>query len=433
MTSVATPTISRILPDGTLIELLYDRAADTTTLARCAPYGTITVSAEFDTAACERLTPYDPRNNLLTSGCVLLPSAVGEPASKAELLDAIKAYLHAYIDLPELFGDIAAHYVLLSWVHDAFNELGYVRFMGPPGSGKTRALLAIGSLCYKPIFASGASTVSPMFHLLDTVGGTLILDEADLRFSDSTADLTKILNNGTVKGLPVLRTMTTRNRELHPQAFKVFGPKLIAMREPFADDALETRFLTHRTGKGALRPDIPISIPDRMARDAQALRNLLLAWRFSTFHRTKADPTRLVAGISPRANQTALALLSLVDDAGLRDVIADRLAATERRAAEERAASPEATMAGVLRTVARSTPTPYIPVSAVMQEYNDLTRPRGVPPISAKAAGAMIRERFGLSTQKSRGVFVIPPHERARIDALGACFDRNQAEAKDPG
>src|SRR5665213_4224704 len=143
---------------------------------------------------------------------------------------------------------IAAHYVLLTWVHDAFNELPYLRFQGAYGTGKTRALLAIGSLCYKAFFASGASPVSPIFHVLEAFGATLVLDEADLRFSDATADLTKILNNGSTKGLPVLRTMTNRHREFNPQAFKVFGPKIIAMREGFADEALESRFLTESTG-----------------------------------------------------------------------------------------------------------------------------------------------------------------------------------------
>lgn len=46
-----------------------------------------------------------------------------------------------------------------------------------------------------------------MFHLLHEFGCTLVLDEADVRFSDTTADLVKILNIGTIKGLPVLRTI----------------------------------------------------------------------------------------------------------------------------------------------------------------------------------------------------------------------------------
>ena len=69
------------------------------------------------------------------------------------------------------------------------------------GSGKTRFLLTAGSLCYKPIFASGASTVSPLFRILDSMRGTLIVDEGDFRFSDEKAELVKILNNGNGRGL----------------------------------------------------------------------------------------------------------------------------------------------------------------------------------------------------------------------------------------
>jgi hypothetical protein len=58
------------------------------------------------------------------------------------------------------FRKIATYYILLTWVYDAFNELPYLRLRGDFGSGKTRALIVIGSLCYKSFFASGASTVS---------------------------------------------------------------------------------------------------------------------------------------------------------------------------------------------------------------------------------------------------------------------------------
>jgi hypothetical protein len=67
-------------------------------------------------------------------------------------------------------------------VYDAFNEFPYLRFRGDYGTGKSRALIVVGSLCYKAYFASGASTVAPIFHTLDLFRGTLILDEADFRF-----------------------------------------------------------------------------------------------------------------------------------------------------------------------------------------------------------------------------------------------------------
>jgi len=322
-----TPIVSRVLEDGTLIEALYDPATSSkssTSLAVRFPDGTIDIVASHTGPGGERFVACSAGNNLLATGCVLLPSAVDieDVGDVEDLVRAIRAFLHRYVDLSPAFEAIAAYYVLLTWVYDAFNELGYLRFRGDYGTGKTRALLAVGSLCYKPFFASGASTVSPIFHVLDAIGGTLVLDEADLRFSDATADLTKILNNGTVNGLPVLRTMANRHRELSPQAFRVFGPKLIAMRRHFADDALESRFLTEETGGRSLRSDIPIHLPASLKEDATALRNRLLAWRFHARHRVGPDPSRLVPGIEPRRNQTALALLSLVDDPATRELIA---------------------------------------------------------------------------------------------------------------
>ena len=157
------------------------------------------------------------------------------------------------MDFGQSFENVGTHYVLLTWLYDAFNELPYLRLRGDYGSGKTRALLTIGSLCYKGFFASGASTVSPIFHTLDAFRGTLIFDEADFRFSDERAEIVKILNNGNVSGLPVLRTMMNRQREFNPQAFQVFGPKIVATRGRYDDKGLESRFLTEEMGSRRLR------------------------------------------------------------------------------------------------------------------------------------------------------------------------------------
>ena len=149
---------------------------------------------------------------------VLFASRPEHHGDKAELLAEIESYLNCYVDLSPTLARIAAHYVLFSWVHDAFNELPYLRLQGDYGTGKTRGLLAVGLICYKPFFASGASTVSPIFHILDAFGGTLVLDEADFRFSDATSELVKILNS-TVRGIPVLRTMQNKDKELNPRRF----------------------------------------------------------------------------------------------------------------------------------------------------------------------------------------------------------------------
>lgn len=167
MAGESTPIISRELPDGTLVETIFDPDAGTTMLAIARPDGTVEIAEKVDAPAGERLAPYSPTNNLLASGCVLLPSDVGDFGDKGDLLSVIRAYVARYVDLSPAFAEIVPYYVLLTWVYDAFNELPYLRFQGDWGTGKTRALLTVGSICYKPFFASGASTVSPIFHILD--------------------------------------------------------------------------------------------------------------------------------------------------------------------------------------------------------------------------------------------------------------------------
>lgn len=412
------PVVSYTDADGLLVETLYDPSDARTHLAVHRQGEPLALVDQLDLPNGERLTPYSASNNLLTSGCVLLPSEVGIYEDKASLLAEVRAFIERYVDLSPAFLDIAAHYVFLTWVHDAFGELGYLRFRGDYGTGKTRALLTIGSLCYKPFFASGASTVSPIFHVLDAFGGTLILDEADFRFSDATAELSKILNNGTVAGLPVLRTMSNRHRELNPQAFRVFGPKLVGMRESYQDAALESRFLTEETGRRPLSPHIPIHVPAAMRTEALALRNKLLAWRFDTRFSVAPDPSRLVDGVSPRLNQTALALLSIVDDDLVRATIRAELVSEEARVLHERASTPETTMLGVVLEAFAETSAPYVAVGDVAERFARIASDRFYQRPTNKWVGQVLRDRLRLQTTKSRGVYVIPQSERPKLERL---------------
>lgn len=138
MADVSIPTISRKLADETLIELVHDAGAGTTALAVATPDGEVSVQSRIGLPDGETLIPYGATNTLLASGCVLLPSAIGEYHGKSVLVSDLKAFLHRHVDLSPLFEEIAAHYILFSWVHDAFNEAPMLRLRGDFGSGKTR-------------------------------------------------------------------------------------------------------------------------------------------------------------------------------------------------------------------------------------------------------------------------------------------------------
>jgi hypothetical protein len=412
------PTVSYVCADRTLIELVYDATKRTTALAVSRFGGLWNIEQEVKIETGEVLVPYSPKNNLIANECVLLPSGPSEYFTKNELIADIQAFLHRYIDLSPLFAKIASYYILLTWVHDAFNELPYLRLRGEYGTGKTRGLMTIGSLCYKAFFASGASTTSPIFHTLDAFGGTLIFDEADLPYSDARADIVKILNNGTVRGMPVLRTVVNRHKEFNPHAFKVFGPKIIAMRGSFDDRALESRFLTEETGRRVLRADIPIQLPDELKTEALALRNRLLHFRFCNLFAIKADATALIEGVEPRLNQTASSLLSLVDDIALRKEIQDALIEEYEAIRSERSDTADAAVLQAASAAFAAAEGANVSIRDVADRFNAEHGAAYGGPRSNRWVGYVLRQRLHLATRKSVGVYVVPASEKPKVDAL---------------
>jgi hypothetical protein len=420
-----TPTVSCVAKD-TIIELVYDAERGETGLAVSRFGGLWNIEQEVRIHTGETLVPYSPKNNLIAHNCVLLPSKPEHHGDKVELLADVKAFLNRYVDLSPLFEEIAAHYILLSWVHDAFNELPYLRLRGDYGTGKTRGLLAIGSLCYRPIFASGASTVSPIFHTLDRFGGTLILDEADFRFSDAANEMVKILNNGNMKGLPVLRTMQNRDKEFNPQAFHVYGPKIIAMREAYDDPALESRFITEDTGLRPLRENISISLPPAFHDEALALRNRLLHFRFCHLFSIKPDLGVAIAGVEPRMNQIAMPLLSLVDDPDLRAEIGARFMREQAERTDQRQESMEGRVVAILKEVAATAETIPVSIGAITDRFNAVHGSDYGYSISYKWIGRIVRKNLRIATRRTNGVYVVPASEFSKIEALSARYTGNR-------
>jgi hypothetical protein len=169
---VTIPTASAVLPSGELVEMIYDPAERKTRFV----VGTGEAWRYEDSclaSPAERLVPYSASNNLVKHGVVLFASLPADYGDEAALVSKIGDFVHRYVDVSEDFETVAVYYILFTWVYDAFHEVPYVRIRGGFGSGKTRFLLTVGSLCRFPIFASAASTASPLFRLLDTFRGTL--------------------------------------------------------------------------------------------------------------------------------------------------------------------------------------------------------------------------------------------------------------------
>ena len=411
------PAVSARLPDGTLVELLY-RPQERKTLFAIARDGEVWEAENLELPDGKLLVPYSPGNNLITHRAILLPSEAAEYQVEPVLRALVQGFIHRYVDLPADFEEVAAHYVLFSWRYDDFPDLPYLRVLGDYGSGKSRFLTTVGSISYRPIFASGASTVSPLFRILDAVGGTLVLDEGDFRFSDEKAEIVKILNNGNAKGFPVLRTESSPTGEFNPRAFIVYGPKIVSTRHHFDDAALESRCITAHLGKGEVRPGIPVNLPPEFHDQALCLRNQLLMYRLREAGRTDVLDPEALRVLEPRIAQVFSSLIASVDD----EPSKKRLLAMARRASANvlslRSDSIEADVLAAALAVRDRVPG-AIPVKSIAREISDSDSDT---PLTPRAVGAILR-RLGLSPRKRQGNYVLPAEDMERLTSLAKRYN----------
>lgn len=410
------PAVSIVLEDGSLVETVF-RPNEHRTLFCVFKDGEFRFEPNIVVnGRC--LVPYSPNNNLLRNDVVLFPSEPEEYGSEAELVGEVQAFIHRYVDVSPLFEKVASYYTLLSWVHDAFNELPYLRLRGDPGSGKTRFLLTAGSLCYKPIFASGASTVSPLFRILDAFRGTLIIDEGDFRLSDERAEIVKILNNGNAKGFPVLRSeVSPSTKEFNPTAYAVFGPKLVATRGYFQDRALESRCITEEMGLSRMRDDIPINLPSAAKDDARSLRNKLLLFRFRNLHRLAPGEDLVDRTIEPRLNQIFVPILSVIEDPGIREELRVFARGSNRDLITDRGFDMEAQVLEVIRDLLASGEG-KLAVKGIAGLFADRHQDDYDRKVTPKWIGTVIRRKLRIATQRLHGVFVVPLSEGPKIRLL---------------
>jgi len=175
---------------------------------------------------------------LADAGIVMSPSGMVEGIGMEELWELCREYLKGVVAFrgeEEL--TVATSYAVMTWFTWRYDAIPYLRFTGDYGTGKTTALRGLTSICYRGLNVSGTITAAGLFRVVDAVQGTMMIDEADWKGNGLESQVVKILNHGYSRGVSVIRL----GRGSEPEAFQVFGPKVIATRKRFKDEALESR------------------------------------------------------------------------------------------------------------------------------------------------------------------------------------------------
>jgi len=227
----------------------------------------------------------------------------------------------------------------------------------------------------------------------------------------------KILNNGNIRGIPVLRTMVSNTREYNPKAFHVFGPKLVATRGEYDDRALESRFLTEEMGRSRLRDDVPINLPPEYAAEALKLRNKLLLYRLRNFHGAAIDPSVIDPALEPRFNQIFAPLKSIVDDTAFRDELAGVARDLQASLIASRGFELETQLLEVIRDLLEGN-AGAISIKAITSLFLERHGDQYDYKISHRWIGGILRRKLHLQPEKGHSTYVIPISELPHLDVL---------------
>lgn len=152
-------------------------------------------------------------------------------ADTDRLLDLLTRYLARFVVVTPVQIDAVALWILHTYVYDVADTTPYLIITSAEkGSGKTRLLEVIGSVCSKPDTLA-AVTEATLFRIVSDEKPTMLLDEVDTIFketkggaSEKQEGLRAILNAGYRKGTRVPRCAPSGEII----RFEVYGPKAFA-------------------------------------------------------------------------------------------------------------------------------------------------------------------------------------------------------------
>ena len=216
-----------------------------------------------------------PRDSLV------LPTGFGCEVEAKDLLSRILFLVSEVVQFPsEQDALLVALYLLSTYTYDLNQELGYLAFTGSPGNGKSQALKACSQIAFSSLLASGGDSDASMLRQIDSIKGTLLIDEAQKSGSDTNSLYHKILVQGNQSSGTISRMEVTRkNDKMVIVPFSVFGPKIFAGRSIPGDEAILSR-----TYEINMKPGVSVaSLVDLQDKDwlkaVELLRNDLLFYR----------------------------------------------------------------------------------------------------------------------------------------------------------
>lgn len=338
---------------------------------------------------------YSPIHDKLSEkGAVLLPTDAEEYGSDKELVDCISSFLFNYFDLSAFFKKFLPYLIMFYWIYDKFPFVPYVHFVGRTSTGKTTAMEVLGSICYKPIDASGSITLASIFRVASTWRGTLLLDEFE-SIGESNKEIISFLKMG-VGDKFVLRTEGEKKKEVEPYTTK--APKLFTSENPVSDAGLRSRTIVIKMEENKTK--IPLYRLNKFLEEAQSLRNKLLLWRFRNLNKINLKDIEYgykeLATFDRRVQQVITPIYHLADEDTKKEII-EFAKEQEEETKRERRDSVDGKIFELIYEANGQAVTLDAVTKALNEEREDLGYKR---PYSPKFYAGIVRQKLGYEIKR---------------------------------
>jgi hypothetical protein len=196
-----------------------------------------------------------------------------------QLFDMVRGEIESYIDIEDVWKDILAVCVLLTYQQEKLNSVPYVFLYGDNESGKSTVLKVLSKLCYRPLYGVTIPSADLFGYLEDSDSvGCILEDEVQGVHKDT--DKIKIYKAGYSKGAKVPRIIVTQN-DKYIKYYNCFCFKACASEQIPQVKGFNERFIFISMVEGCP----PKEWSDLTREDVERLsnlRNMLLKWRMQT-------------------------------------------------------------------------------------------------------------------------------------------------------
>lgn len=258
-------------------------------------------------------------DDLVRGGIVLLPDAPMEYGTDDQLIKEIEDFMYQYFEVPKFFKKFLPYLVMFYWVYERFPFIPYLHFLGRTGTGKSTAMEVLGSICYKPIDASGAITMASIFRVASTWRGTLMLDEFNAG-GENYQEMLSLLKSG-VSNKAVLRVEGEGKKEV--KAYLVKSPKIFTSEKPVSDAGLRSRIIEVKMEQNKLR--VPLYRQNKFLVKAVELRSKLLMWRLKRMSTIDLGEIEYgfkeLQGLTGRVQQVITPIYYMANDEAKKEIV----------------------------------------------------------------------------------------------------------------